>query len=155
MKYFQLRKIANRTKCNTFFDIQSDVMWCDVMWCDVLCCDVMWCVVMLCDVMWCDVMWCVVLWCDVMWCDVMWCDVMCCVVMWCDGMRCDVMCCDVMWCDLVVSMLMLLIPTSILHVFGSRLNLVVGCDMVLHRNYKIICWAQWFKIYGDFFFERK
>ncbi len=26
MKYFQLRKIANRTKCNTFFDIQSDVM---------------------------------------------------------------------------------------------------------------------------------
>ncbi len=25
-KYFQLRNIANRTKCNTFFDIQSDVM---------------------------------------------------------------------------------------------------------------------------------
>ncbi len=30
-KYFQLRKIANRTKCNTFFDIRSDVMSCDVM----------------------------------------------------------------------------------------------------------------------------
>ncbi len=25
-KNFQLRKIANRTKCNTFFDIRSDVM---------------------------------------------------------------------------------------------------------------------------------
>ncbi len=36
------------------------------------------------------------------------------------------------WAD--VSMLMLLIPMSILHVFGSRLNPDVGCDMVLHRN---------------------
>ncbi len=104
-KYFQLRNFANRTKRNTFFDIRSDVMWCDVMWCDV---------------MWCDVMWC-----DVMWCDVMWCD-----VMGCDGMRCDVLCCDVMWCDVVMSMLMLLILMLILHIFGSRLNPVVGCDMV-------------------------
>jgi hypothetical protein len=32
---------------------------------------------------------------------------------------------------------MLLIPTLILHVFQSQLVAVVGCNMVLHRNYKI------------------
>ncbi len=36
---------------------------------------------------------------------------------------------------------MSLIPMLILHVFGSQLVPVVGCDMVLRRNYKIICWA--------------
>ncbi len=41
-----------------------------------------------------------------------------------------------MCCDVVVIMLMLLIPMIILHVFGSRLNPVVGCDVVLLRNYK-------------------
>ncbi len=33
-------------------------------------------------------------------------------------------------------MLMLHIPTSILHIFGSRLSAVVGCDMVLRWNKK-------------------
>ncbi len=34
------------------------------------------------------------------------------------------------------SLSIILIPMSILHVFGSRLSAVVGCDMVLHRNKK-------------------
>ncbi len=54
-----------------------------------------------------------------------------------------------------MSMFMLLIPTSILHVFGSRLVAVVGCDIALHRNFKIICWAWWFWINCDLFFESR
>jgi hypothetical protein len=48
---------------------------------------------------------------------------------------------------------MLLIPTSILHVFGSRLNPIVGCNMVLPRNKKISIGPDGFRFMVIIFLE--
>ena len=51
-------------------------------------------------------------------------------------------CCGQIWRGVVSDLI--LIPTLFLHILENCHVAPVDCDMVLHRNSIVICWARWF-----------